>query len=171
MGERERVCVVNVCCLLHAPHWGPSPQPRHVPWLGIELVTAWFTAYAQSTELHQPGLLPLFWTPISDRAAVYPAKRLHVSDSIVGKGDCDSVLAGNEEVDGGLLLHFPLFFFLLPGTQMRGWFSFSRLELWIDPEIRSHVLGWCRRKRKGACVPLVTLTSPELSASWRLFHE
>ena len=25
------------------PYWGPGPQPRPVPWLGIELVTLWFT--------------------------------------------------------------------------------------------------------------------------------
>ena len=30
-------------CLLHTPTWGPGPQPRHVPWLGIELATLWFT--------------------------------------------------------------------------------------------------------------------------------
>ena len=28
-------------CLLHAPYWEPGPQPRHLPWLGIELVTFW----------------------------------------------------------------------------------------------------------------------------------
>ena len=39
------------------PHWGPIPQPRHVPQLGIEPATPWFTAHAQSTELHQPGLI------------------------------------------------------------------------------------------------------------------
>ena len=33
----------STSCLLHAPNWGPGPQPRHVPWLGIELVTLWFT--------------------------------------------------------------------------------------------------------------------------------
>ena len=31
-------------CLLHAPHWGPGPKPRHVPWLGIEPETLWFFA-------------------------------------------------------------------------------------------------------------------------------
>ena len=35
---------ISMCgCLSHAPHWGPGPQPRHVPWLGTELVTLWFT--------------------------------------------------------------------------------------------------------------------------------
>ena len=43
-------------CISRGPHWGPGPQPRHVPWLGIELVALWFTARAQSTELYQPGL-------------------------------------------------------------------------------------------------------------------
>ena len=42
-------------CLSRGPHWGPGPQPRHVPWLGIELATLWFAAHTQSTELHQPG--------------------------------------------------------------------------------------------------------------------
>ena len=43
-------------CLSHAHNWGPGPQPRHVPWLGIELATFWFTESAlnQSTEPHQP---------------------------------------------------------------------------------------------------------------------
>ena len=35
-GEREgekRQCVRDtlISCLLHALHWGPGPQPRHVP--------------------------------------------------------------------------------------------------------------------------------------------
>ena len=29
-------------CLSHAPNQGPDPQPRHVPWLGIEPVTIRF---------------------------------------------------------------------------------------------------------------------------------
>ena len=29
-------------CLSCAPYWGPGPQHRHVPWLGIEPVTLWF---------------------------------------------------------------------------------------------------------------------------------
>ena len=30
-------------CLSCAPYWGPGLYPRHVPWLGIELVTLWLT--------------------------------------------------------------------------------------------------------------------------------
>ena len=53
-------------CLSHGPHCGPGPQPRHVPWLGIEPVTLWFAALAQSTELHQPGhTFILLKTPIT----------------------------------------------------------------------------------------------------------
>ena len=43
-------------CLSSGPHWGPGPQPRHVPWPGMEPMTLRFTACTQSTELHQPGL-------------------------------------------------------------------------------------------------------------------
>ena len=32
-------------CVLHAPHWGAGPQPRHVPWLGIEPPTLQFTGW------------------------------------------------------------------------------------------------------------------------------
>ena len=42
-GEREgekHLCVVAS----YTPHtWGPGPQPRHVPWLGIKPTTLWFT--------------------------------------------------------------------------------------------------------------------------------
>ena len=38
--KRERE--TSMCgCLPHTPYWGPGPQPRHVPWLGIELETLW----------------------------------------------------------------------------------------------------------------------------------
>ena len=37
-GGRE----TSMCgCLSSAPYWGPGRQPRHVPWLGIELATLW----------------------------------------------------------------------------------------------------------------------------------
>ena len=45
-GEREgeqHQCDTLISCLLHIPNWGPGPQPRHVPWLGIKPVTLWFT--------------------------------------------------------------------------------------------------------------------------------
>ena len=43
-GRRKRGRETSMCgCLSHAPYWGPGLQPRHVPWLGIELETLWFT--------------------------------------------------------------------------------------------------------------------------------
>ena len=32
-------------CFSHAPNWGPGPQPRHVPWLGIEPATFWVAGW------------------------------------------------------------------------------------------------------------------------------
>ena len=43
--ERER----NISC---GPHWGPGPQPRHVPWLGVE----------PGPFASQPALNPLSYT-------------------------------------------------------------------------------------------------------------
>ena len=38
--EKERE--TSMCgCLSSTPYWGPGPQPRHVPWLGIEPATLW----------------------------------------------------------------------------------------------------------------------------------
>ena len=36
---RETMCG----CLSCSSNWGPGLQPRHVPWLGIEPATLWFT--------------------------------------------------------------------------------------------------------------------------------
>ena len=36
MSERN---ITSISCLSHAPNQGPGPQPRHVPWLGIEPAT------------------------------------------------------------------------------------------------------------------------------------
>ena len=33
---RKRGRETLISCLSHAPNWGPGPQPRHVPWLGIK---------------------------------------------------------------------------------------------------------------------------------------
>ena len=43
-GEREgekHQCVRDtpIGHLSHTPNWGPGPQPRHVPWLGMDLMT------------------------------------------------------------------------------------------------------------------------------------
>ena len=44
--EREKGRERNISVwlpLVRHPHWGPGPQPRHVPWLGIKPATPWFT--------------------------------------------------------------------------------------------------------------------------------
>ena len=62
---KKRGRETSVCgCLLHSSQWGPGPQPRLVPWLGMEPATLWFAACTQSTEPHQPGLYHfknIFW--------------------------------------------------------------------------------------------------------------
>ena len=43
-GEREGETLM--CgCLTCAPYYGPGPQPQHMPWLGIERATLWFTGW------------------------------------------------------------------------------------------------------------------------------
>ena len=49
-------------CLSRAPYWGPGPQPRCVPWLGIEQATLWFAGQHLTTEPHQPELVLVFLT-------------------------------------------------------------------------------------------------------------
>ena len=45
-GGRKRGTEISMCsCLSCGPHWGPGPQPRHMPWLGIEPVTLWFAGW------------------------------------------------------------------------------------------------------------------------------
>ena len=42
-GGRKREKKTSLCgCVSHTPHKGPGLQPRHVPRMGIELVTLWF---------------------------------------------------------------------------------------------------------------------------------
>ena len=41
---RKRERETSMCgCLSHVPYWGLGLKPRHVPWLGIQPVTLWFT--------------------------------------------------------------------------------------------------------------------------------
>ena len=41
---KEKGREISMCgCLSCAPHWGPSPQPRHVPWIGSKPATLSFT--------------------------------------------------------------------------------------------------------------------------------
>ena len=47
---------MSIGCLLYTPYWRPGPQPRHVPWQGIELTTFQFAGQWFPTEPQQPGL-------------------------------------------------------------------------------------------------------------------
>ena len=52
-------------CLLCAPYWGPGPQPRHVPSLGIE----------PATLCHRPVLNPLSHTS-QGRQLIFKSKKV-----------------------------------------------------------------------------------------------
>ena len=62
-------------CLLRTPYWGPGRQPRHVPWLGRELVTLWFAglrsihwatpARAHCLSFHLPSFAATFQSVLS----------------------------------------------------------------------------------------------------------
>ena len=59
-GGRKRGRETSMCgCLLHSPNRGPGLQPSHVPRLGIEPVTIWFTGWHSihwATPARAPGL-------------------------------------------------------------------------------------------------------------------
>ena len=45
-GEREGHETPICGCVSRTSYWGPGPQPRNVPWVGIEQVTLWFCRLA-----------------------------------------------------------------------------------------------------------------------------
>ena len=58
-GREEERARTSMCgCLSCTPYWGPDPQPRHVPWLGTEPVTLWFTSL-RSIHRATPGRAPV----------------------------------------------------------------------------------------------------------------
>ena len=61
-GRKKRGRETSMCgCLSPAPHWGPGPQPRPVPWLGIEPVTLWFPAPVNPLSHTSQGWFLLFF--------------------------------------------------------------------------------------------------------------
>ena len=59
--ERKRGRETSVYgCFSRIPYWGHGLQPRHVPQLGIEPATLWFTGQHSTTEPHQPSKLKYF---------------------------------------------------------------------------------------------------------------
>ena len=74
-GEKERETSIYGC-LSCAPYWGPGPQPRHAPWLGIKPPTLWFTGWC-SIHWATPArawsqLLTqlLVWAPVQPRCSL-----------------------------------------------------------------------------------------------------
>ena len=60
-GGRKRGREISMCgCLSSAPYWPPGLQPRHMPWLGIEPATLWFTG-RQSIHWSTAARAPLFF--------------------------------------------------------------------------------------------------------------
>ena len=64
-GEKHR-CVKEalINCLSQTPSRAPGPQPSHVPWLGIEPATLWFTVWRLihwATPAKAKGLLNGQW--------------------------------------------------------------------------------------------------------------
>ena len=57
-------------CLSHTPYWGPGPQPRHVPWLGIEPVTLLFAG---------PSSIHLTTLARGDNVILFKKKNLSLS--------------------------------------------------------------------------------------------
>ena len=75
--EREKhQCVVAS----RAPYWGPSPQPRHVPWLGIGLQILWFIGpHSIHWAIPARALCAFFYFISSDPTAFfYPYINTHI---------------------------------------------------------------------------------------------
>ena len=54
-GEKHQyVRETSTGCLLHMPQLGTGPKPRHVPWLGTELVTLRFAGQGHSANWATP---------------------------------------------------------------------------------------------------------------------
>ena len=74
-------------CLSSAPYWGPGPQPRHTPWLGIKPATLSFAglhsfwAIPARAEVHVMGNLDIhtrtviFWSPSVRQAGSWASKK------------------------------------------------------------------------------------------------
>ena len=60
---------------LVAPHWGPGPNPAMCPDWKLNRGPLGSKASAQSTEPHQPGLIPIFESIVSTRT-ILPSAQL-----------------------------------------------------------------------------------------------
>ena len=70
-GEKHQ-CAIS--CLSHTPYWGPGPQLRNVPWLGIEPATLRFVGW-HSIHWATPARAEIFhfsWTKNLKMNLLYP---------------------------------------------------------------------------------------------------
>ena len=58
--EKERERNILCGCLSHTPYLGPDLQPRHMPQLGIEPATHWFTGLCSIHWATPAGLFSLY---------------------------------------------------------------------------------------------------------------
>ena len=71
----------SINCPSHASHWGPGPQHKHVPWLGIEPETLQFA-----------GQHSIHWaTPARASCTVFLLTWFHKHYMITVQGECLSV--------------------------------------------------------------------------------
>ena len=61
-------------CLSCCPYWGPGPEPRHVPWSGIELATLVHSLVLNPLSYTSQGWFA-FWTSIKPKADYMNVKR------------------------------------------------------------------------------------------------
>ena len=73
------MCSFLSCAL----YWGPSPQPRPVPWLGIEPATVWLSGQHSPTEPHQSGLLFDFFNHVHILLGFLPKTNIILSEMSV----------------------------------------------------------------------------------------
>ena len=58
---RKRGRETSMCgCLSCASYWGPGPQPRHVPWVGMKPATFWFSGWHSLSHTSQGHKYDLF---------------------------------------------------------------------------------------------------------------
>ena len=75
-GKGGRKRETSMCgCLSSAPYWGPGLQPRHVPWLGLKLVTLWFTG---RHSIHRATPARTLFNMFFISCSIFPLKNQHI---------------------------------------------------------------------------------------------
>ena len=72
----------SIGCLLHARNWGLGPQPRHVPWPGIEPINLSVCRLAFNPLSHTSQGLVNFWRLRLRRQAKYKCNLRRVRSQV-----------------------------------------------------------------------------------------